>query len=107
MKRRRRVQPIQSADAAIGDGYDGALQLEAETRALTGGLAGRTHDCCQNGQRKQSSAMMETCAALPRSVYLDSEPPFFLCEAPAPLSWFCSFLFDLGVERGSHPPLLV
>jgi hypothetical protein len=106
MKRRRRVQPIQSADAAIGDGYDGALQLEAETRALAGGLAGRTHDCCQDGQRKQPSAMVKTCAALPRSAYLVAEPPPFLCEALAPLSWLDSFLFDLEAEPRSHPPLV-
>lgn len=40
----RRIQPVQRADAAIGDSHDGALQAETETSA-GGGSTGWTRDC--------------------------------------------------------------
>lgn len=102
------IQPVQCADGSVGDGYDGALQLEAEANALGGG-AGRTHDCRQERQRKQPGAMMKYCAAPRCGAHCLLEPPF-LCEAPAPESlgvslslWDSLLLGGLDEERRSRP----
>ena len=86
------VQPIQRADETVGAVSDGALQAEAESRSR-GGQAGRTLDCCQQWQWKQSRAMVECSAALGLRSHCRPEPGlpccFFLADAllaPAGLS---------------------
>jgi hypothetical protein len=82
-----RIQPVERADATIGDRNDEALQFQPVTNARRGG-AGQTRDCCQDGQRQQPGVMEKFFRALhPRAHFLREPglPPPLLCEEePAP-----------------------
>ena len=102
------IQPVQCADGSVGDGHDGALQLEAEANAWEEVRDGRAA-AARRGRGNSRARCWNAAPPCDVALTCVSEPPFFLCEAPAPeslgvsLSLWDSLLLDgLDEERRSR-----